>query len=87
MGSFTCLSNMQQDANNKDYGITLLCVCVCVCVCVQCLKAAIAEPKEMAIARQWLAKHVTMATNTHTTTELLHVAFSMRSVSYQTLNM
>jgi hypothetical protein len=35
------------------------------------------------VARQWLSKNVTAATNTHVTIELLHGLFSIRSVSYQ----
>jgi hypothetical protein len=36
------------------------------------------------VARQWLGKNVTAATNTHATTEkLLGALLSMRSVSYQ----
>jgi hypothetical protein len=44
-------------------------------------------PEEMEVAKQWLNKHVPAATNTHATTELLDVLFSMQSVSYQILNM
>jgi hypothetical protein len=52
------------------------------------LKAGILEPDVMAIARQWLSKHITMATNIHPTTEeLLDAMFSMWSKSYQILNM
>jgi hypothetical protein len=36
------------------------------------------------VARQWLGKNVTVATNMHATTEdLLDASFSVRSVSYQ----
>jgi hypothetical protein len=48
----------------------------CLCVCV--------PPN---VARQRLDKHVLAASNTHATTELFDAVFSMRSVSYQILNM
>jgi hypothetical protein len=35
------------------------------------------------VARQWLGKNVTAATNTQATIELSEASFSMRSVSYQ----
>jgi hypothetical protein len=53
------------------------------------LKAGIAEPKETAVAREWLCKHVSMATNSHdhsnrytntTIEELLEAVFSVRSM-------
>jgi hypothetical protein len=52
------------------------------------LKARIAEPEEMAVAKQWLCKristvtnHVTEATHIHATTEkLLEVVFSVGSM-------
>jgi hypothetical protein len=40
------------------------------------LNAGIEEPKEMAVARQH-GKHVPLATNTYTSTELLDAVFSM----------
>jgi uncharacterized protein YqgV (UPF0045/DUF77 family) len=44
------------------------------------------EPEEMAVARQWLGKHVPMATNIHVTMdELLDVVSSVQSMSYQTV--
>jgi hypothetical protein len=45
------------------------------------------EAEEMAIARQWLDKHVPAVTNTYATIEeLLDAVFSMQSVSYQIIN-
>jgi hypothetical protein len=52
------------------------------------LKAGIVEPEEMAVARQWLCKHVSMATNsrdattyTHATLEeMLEAVFSVGSM-------
>jgi hypothetical protein len=41
------------------------------------------EPEEMAVASQWLDKHVPMTTNTHTIEELLDTVFSMWLVLYQ----
>jgi hypothetical protein len=53
-------------------------------VCVpphQRLKAGIMEPEGMAVARQWLGKHVPAARNTHSTIdELLDAVFPMQSV-------
>jgi hypothetical protein len=56
-------------------------------VCVpQRLKAGIVE--HMAVARQWLSKHIPMATDTHATTEeLLGVVFSTQCAWYQIFNM
>jgi hypothetical protein len=50
------------------------------------MKAGIVEPKELAVARQRLDKHVPATTNTQATIELLDAVFSVRSVSYQILN-
>jgi hypothetical protein len=42
------------------------------------LKARIVEPKEMAIAREWLSEHTSAVTNTHITIEeLLEAVFSV----------
>jgi hypothetical protein len=42
------------------------------------------EPKETAVARQWLGKHVPAATNTHETLEeVLEAVFSMGPVWYK----
>jgi hypothetical protein len=39
------------------------------------------EPEEMAVARQWLDKHVSAATDMHATIEeLLETMFSMQSI-------
>jgi hypothetical protein len=55
------------------YENTLLPVCIC--------------PPPSAVVRQRLSKQVSAATNTYVKTELLDAVFSMRSVSYQILNM
>jgi sRNA-binding carbon storage regulator CsrA len=48
------------------------------CVCVQRMKIGIVGPKETAVSRQRLGKHVPAA-NTHgTTEELFDAVFSMR---------
>jgi hypothetical protein len=61
------------------------------CLCdppPQLVKAGIVEPEETVVARQRLGNHFPAATNTHATVEeLMDVVFSMRSVSYQILNM
>jgi hypothetical protein len=45
------------------------------------------EPEVMAVARQWLSKHI-MAMNKYVTTEeLSDMAFSMLSMTYQVNNM
>jgi hypothetical protein len=60
-------------------------VCVCVCPSQQ---AGIVDPEEKVIARQWLGKHVPATKNTQATTEeMLDAVLSMRSVSYQILDM
>jgi hypothetical protein len=52
------------------------------------LKARILKPEETVIARQRLGKHFPAATNTRAKKEgLLDAVFSMRSLSYQILNM
>jgi hypothetical protein len=43
-------------------------------------KARIVEPEETAITRQWLSKHISLATYTHTIDEVLKAVISMRSV-------
>jgi hypothetical protein len=54
----------------------------------QRLKFGIMKAEETDFARQRLGKHISAATNTHATIyELLDAVFSMRSVSYQILNM
>jgi hypothetical protein len=53
----------------------------------ECLKAVILVPGGTVDARQRIDKYFPAATNTHATIELLDVVFSMRSVSYQILNM
>jgi hypothetical protein len=63
------------------------------CLCAQPshpqhLKAGIVEPEEMAVAMQWLGKHIPMVMNTHATIEeLLDAVFSMLSVLYRILSM
>jgi hypothetical protein len=44
------------------------------------LKAGIAEPEEMAIARECLGKHTTAVINMHTTIEELEALFSVWSM-------
>jgi hypothetical protein len=46
------------------------------------------EPEETATERQRLGKHFPLAKNTHTTLEeLLYAVFSIRSMSYQIIDM
>jgi hypothetical protein len=45
------------------------------------------EPAEAIVARQQLGKHISAATNTRATIELLDAVFSMRPVPYQILSM
>jgi hypothetical protein len=51
------------------------------------MKAGIVEPEGTTISMQRLGKRVPTATNTHAGIKLLDAVFSMRSVSYQILNM